>query len=149
MRLRNDEGSILLLGLGLAVMVFSLVAVMADIAVLRLARHELNSQADAAALAGAQAIDIDALVDAGYLEQGPAHLVPLDAKAAVAAVRTHLRSMNRPEVSVVAIEANESTVSVRLAVAVRPPFIGTVRDMLGQEGVVVVRATAAAQTRVG
>lgn len=149
MRLRNDEGSILLLGLGLAVMVFSLVAVMADIAVLRLARHELNSQADAAALAGAQAIDIDALVDAGYLEQGPAHLVPLNAQAAVAAVRTHLRSMNRPEVSVLAIEANESTVSVRLAVAVRPPFIGVVRDMLGQDGVVVVRATAAAQTRVG
>lgn len=149
MKLRNDEGSVLLLGLGLAVIVFSLVALMADIAVIRLARHELNSQADAAALAGAQAIDVDALVDAGYLEQGPAHLVPIDAQAALTAVRTHLRSMNRPEVSVVAIEANRTTVSVRLAVAVRPPFIGVVTDILGKDAVVLVRASAAAQTRVG
>ena len=146
---RGERGSVLLLGLGLAVIVFALIAALADIAVLRLARQELNSQADAAVLAGAQAIDIDALVDTGYLERGPAELVPLDPGAAVVAVRAHVAAMNRPDVAVVALSANRHTVSVTLAVPVSPPFTAAFTHLVGGSGVLIVRATAAAQTRVG
>lgn len=146
---REDRGSVLLLGMGLAVLVFALVAGLADLAVLRLARHELNAQADAAALAGAQAIDVDALVNSGYLERGPAELVPLDATAAVTAVRTHIAAMNRPDVVVVALVASKDTVAVTLSVPVRPPFAGALTRLLGGSSVVMVRASAAAQTRVG
>lgn len=146
---REDRGSVLLLGMGLAVIVFALVAGLTDLAVLRLARHELNAQADAAALAGAQAIDVDALVNSGYLERGPAELVPLNADAAVAAVRTHIAAMNRPDVVVVALVASKDTVAVTLSVPVRPPFAGALTRLLGGSSVVMVRASAAAQTRVG
>lgn len=145
----DDRGSVLLLGLGLAVIVFALIAALADIAVLRLARNELNAQADAAALAGAQAIDVDALVTAGYLERGPAELVPLEPGAAMAAVRTHVAAMRRPEVVVVALSASRDTVSVTLAVPVHPPFTAAITQLMGGNGVVMVQASAAAQTRVG
>lgn len=149
MNIRDDRGSVLLLGMGLALIVFALVAALADIAVIRLARHELNYQADAAALAGAQAIDIEGLVNAGYLEQGPAFLVPLNAADAIAAVRSHLEAVADGDIHLVAVQASANTVTVSLSTPVRPPFTAVLAAVVGTDGIVDVQATAAAQTRVG
>ena len=148
-RLSSERGSVLLLGLGLVVLVMAFVAVLADVAVVRLARQELNSHADAAALAGAQAIDADALIDSGYLEAGPAFLVPINPTAAVSAVHSHLSALGRTDIRLEAVSATNNTVQVSLSVPVRPPFLGVITGVVGTNSPIRVSATAAAQTRVG
>lgn len=60
MTVTRDDGNVMLLGLGFLGICLLALAVVADAASLFLQRMTLQSRADAAALAGAQGIDLDA-----------------------------------------------------------------------------------------
>lgn len=65
-RLRHDDtGSVLPLVIGFVVVVLLLVGVVTDSSVLWLRRRALQSTVDGAALAGAQAVDLDAVYAGG------------------------------------------------------------------------------------
>lgn len=72
MRGRDDEGSVLVLTLGLTAVLLLLVAVVVDVSAAALARRSASSAADGAAVAGAQGFDEQA-----YLERGLDEAVPL------------------------------------------------------------------------
>ncbi|MEI6405307.1 MAG: pilus assembly protein TadG-related protein [Actinomycetes bacterium] len=55
--IRDDSGSVLILGIGLSVLALAVVTVVINVATLWLARSTLNSLADGAALYAAQAVD--------------------------------------------------------------------------------------------
>ena len=84
-RASDDRGSVLILGVGLIAVVLLAVAVLADASVGFLQRQQLFALADAAALAGAQAIDLDA-----YYADGASAATRLDAVAVPGRVRAHL-----------------------------------------------------------
>ena len=82
---RGDEGSVLLLGIGLVAVCALAVVALVDVSAAFLHRQHLLAVADAAALAGAQAIDLPA-----YYESGATQATRLSAPAVTAAVRSHL-----------------------------------------------------------
>ena len=63
--LRGDDGSVLPLVIGFVVVVLLLVGGVTDASVLWLQRRALQSTVDGAALAGAQAVDLDAVYAGG------------------------------------------------------------------------------------
>lgn len=78
---RGDEGSVLLLGLGFLGICLLALAVVTDTASLFLQRMALQARADAAAVTGAQGIDLDA-----YYAQGATTATALIPSIAVARV---------------------------------------------------------------
>lgn len=113
----RDEGSVLVLALGMIVVCLMAVAVVVDASTVFLARRSLQSAADAAALAGAQAIDVDA-----YYERGAADGIALSPAEVRASVIRHLRLADAPALVSVTVDAD--TVVVRVRDRVRPPFSG-------------------------
>ena len=89
MRVRGDEGSILLLGLGFLGVCLLALAVVTDAASLFLQRTTLQSRADAAALAGATGIDLDA-----YYARGATTATTLVPAVAVQRVRSAIEEAN-------------------------------------------------------
>ena len=83
---RGDQGSVLVLLLGFAVLALVLVGVVADLSKVFLAKRALASTADGAAIAAAQALDLEAL----YTGTAAPGDLPIDARAADAAARGHL-----------------------------------------------------------
>lgn len=81
-----EHGSVLVLLLGFAVLALVLVGVVADLSKVFLAKRALASTADGAAIAAAQAIDLEALYT-GSVDPGS---LPIDARAAEGAARGHL-----------------------------------------------------------
>lgn len=112
-----ERGSVLVLALGLIVICLIAVAVVVDASTVFLARRSLQSAADSAALAGAQAIDLD-----DYYARGAAEGIVLDPAAVRAAVGRHLRSA--PGVALESVSVRGDTVTVRVRDRVRPPFSG-------------------------
>ena len=138
----DDEGTVLLLILGLVTVAALLVAVVADVSALYLERRKLVAAVDGAALAGAQAVNEAAIYREGLPTSGP---VPLDRMRAEEAAREYLRvsGVALAEVSVVATRT-EVTVTVRGRY--RLPVASTVTaDSTGQ---VSVSASATARTAV-
>lgn len=88
--MRRDQGSVLLLVLGFAGLLLTLVAVVADLSAVVLAKRGVASAADGAAVAAAQALDLDAVYDAGLGAELP--LSPGDARARVAAYEGQARA---------------------------------------------------------
>jgi Putative Flp pilus-assembly TadE/G-like len=88
---RDDDGQILLLALGYAMLAFALVAVAVDATAVHLARTQLLDAADAAALDAADAVD-PADVYAGGLGDD----VPLTSEGVRAQARTYLASYDPP-----------------------------------------------------
>lgn len=88
--MRRDEGSVLLLVLGFAGVLLMLVAVVADVSAVVLAKRSVASAADGAAVSAAQALDLSAVYDAGLGAQLP--LSAADAGARVAAYEVQARS---------------------------------------------------------
>ena len=82
----SDEGSVLLLGIGWLMVCLFAVIVMIDASAVMVQRQQLQAACDAAALAGAQAIDFDA-----YYEHGATGATRLDPVAVRARVDEHLR----------------------------------------------------------
>jgi hypothetical protein len=68
LRTKNDEGSILLFGIGLAVTALMIATLAINVASLWVTRNVLDGIADGAALSAAQAIDIDGIYQEGLGE---------------------------------------------------------------------------------
>lgn len=113
----GERGSIMVLTLGFIVICVLAVAVVVDASAVFLERRSLQAAADSAALAGAQAIDLDA-----YYERGASAGVQLDPAAVRAAVRQQMGGVSGVQVDSVRIEDGE--VIVRAHTRVRPPFSG-------------------------
>ena len=117
----DDRGSVLLLGLGFMGVVLMALSVAVDASLAFVQRSIVQARADAAVLAGVQAIDIDAYYAHGATP-GTA-LIPHDARA-----RTfqHLERANRSSVidglEIVAVTATHSSVEAVLRVPVRTAF---------------------------
>lgn len=114
----GDDGSILVLSLGFIVICILALAVVVDASSAFLARRALQAQADAAALAGAQAIDLDA-----YYADGAAARIRLDPSGIRAAVERHVRR-DPGEGRLTAVSLRDDMVLVTMSDRVRPPFSG-------------------------
>jgi Flp pilus assembly protein TadG len=123
-RLADDRGSVLLLGICWIVVCLLALAVMTDVTAAFLQRRQLMAIADAAALAGAQAIDLDA-----YYAQGAQTGTRLTPAQVVAASRSHaLTTGDVPGMSVDSIVSDGVTVRVALSAPLRLPFFDSLRD---------------------
>ena len=117
-RLRSDQGSVLILSLGLIVVCVLAVGVVVDASALFLARRSLQAQADSAALAGAQAIDVEA-----YYQRGAASVIRLEPTRVRSAVERFIRRSSA-DVRLRSVALADDIVVVRLQGLVRPPFSG-------------------------
>lgn len=141
---RGDDGTVLLLIIGLVAIVGLLVAVVTDVTALYLERRDLISAADGAALAGAQAIDVQTVYTEGLPSSGP---VPLDEDAARAAVHEYLRDAGLADrLLSVRIDTTPTTVAVSLTSVYDLPMASTAT--LGVTGHTRVSASATARTAV-
>jgi Flp pilus assembly protein TadG len=113
-----DDGSILVLSLGFIVICILALAVVVDASTVFLARRALQSQADAAALAGAQAIDVDA-----YYSGGADARIRLDPARIRATVERHVRR-DPGDGRLAAVSLRNDIVLVAMTDRVRPPFSG-------------------------
>lgn len=113
----SDGGSIMVLTLGFIVICVLAVAVVVDASSVFLQRRSLQAAVDSAALAGAQAIDLDE-----YYVHGAADGIRLDPVAVNAAVREYLTRADGVRFESVRIHGGE--VVVRARSRVRPPFSG-------------------------
>lgn len=132
-----DEGSVLILTLGMVLVCLMALAVVVDISTLYLARRSLQAQADAAALAGAQAIDLD-----HYYANGAGAGIRLDPRGVRAAIDRHLRR-DGSSARLASVELRGEVVYVELGGRVRPPFSG----WLTASGAYDLQVTAGATLR--
>ena len=117
-RCNGERGSVLLLGIGLMTVCLLAIVLVVDAASAFLQRRALMSVADAAALAGAQAIDI-----AAYYRDGAAVGTRLDpARVRSAAVAQVARVPEARAIAVDGIETDGVTVRVRLSRDLDLPF---------------------------
>ena len=117
-RLRQDRGSVLILSLGLFVVCVLAVGIVVDASSVFLARRSLQAEADSAALAGAQAIDIDA-----YYARGASDGIRLDPASVRAAVQRFVRR-GSVQGQLTSVALRDDVVLVRMTGRVRPPFSG-------------------------
>lgn len=117
-RWSRDEGSILVLSLGFIVICILALAVVVDASMVFLARRALQSQADGAALAGAQAIDLGT-----YYAEGASARIRLDGAGVRAAVERHVRR-DPGNGRLTGVWLRDDVVIVSMTDRVRPPFSG-------------------------
>ena len=117
----DQRGSVLLLGLGFMGVVLIALSVAVDASLAFVQRSVVQARADAAVLAGVQAIDIDS-----YYAQGATPgtaLIPHDARSKTF---QHLERANRSSqidgLEIVAVTATSSSVEAVLRVPVRTAF---------------------------
>ena len=142
-RPRDDRGSALVVGIGLVVACVLAGVVAIDVAAAFLQRQQLLALADAAALAGAQAIDLEA-----YYEHGASAATTLDVAAVPVRVRRHLQAAGAqksvPGLVVERIASDADDVRVVLSAPLRLPFWPAVAQAaLGERVVVEARAQLA------
>jgi uncharacterized membrane protein len=143
-QVRGDDGTVLLLIIGLATIAALLVAVVTDVSALYLERRELIAAVDGAALAGAQAVDEESIYRDGLPPSGP---VPLDADAAEQAARDYLADAGvLSSKTDVTVTASTTTVTVALTSRFDLPVASTVTA--GSSGTTPVFASATARTAV-
>lgn len=116
--LRRDEGSILILSLGFIIICILALGVVVDASTVFLARRSLQGQADAAALAGAQAIDLGA-----YYASGASPRIRLDGARIRAAVERQVRR-DAGSARLRSVSLDDDVVIVAMSDRVRPPFSG-------------------------
>lgn len=137
-RLRRDDGTILVLTLGLAALLVVAVAVVVNVSAVVLAKRGVASAADGAAVSAAQALDEQVLYERGLGERIP--LSAGDAATRVAAYQADARAGQPGLELTVRLEGDTAVVTgVR---RVRPPFA-----VLGT-GEVTVTAVARARAPV-
>lgn len=117
--MNDDEGSILVLGVGLLVTAVLVATMVVNVAGLWVTRSALNSVADGAALAGAQAVDEDLIYRFGV----PARLRldPALARRRVTAFVAHERT-RVPGMVVRSVEVTGAQVAVTVAAPPHPAF---------------------------
>lgn len=123
-RTRSDDGQLLLLVLGYAVIAALLVTVVVNLSQAFLYRRALLAAADAAALAAANEPDL------GKVYQGGAEQLPLSGEGAERAVRQYARDAQLAArfngFRVVGVDTDGVTVTVTLAADVPMPLINLV-----------------------
>ncbi len=129
----------LILMLGLLVVCALLIAVVIDASTLFLARMQLMSAADGAALSGAQAVDERALYT-----QPSSGFLPLDPLRVRQAVAQYLNLDGDSDVDVLEVTTDGTTVRVALRRQVHLPFLDLVT--LGSRDSATVTVQAAAQS---
>ena len=135
---RDDRGTVLVLAAGFVVVVLLAVVVLVAASAGFLPRRALVALADAAALAGAQSIDIDT-----YYREGATAATTLDARLVPGRVRAHLARFGGdlpPGMVVEEVESAGDRVRVALSAPLRLPFAG---EALGVRIVVVSEAELA------
>lgn len=122
---RDDEGTILVLTCGLAVVLIALVVVVIDVSVVVLARRGVASAADGAALVAAQQPDEAVLNDPSRHDVLNA-LLPLDREAVSAVVAKYARDAARsqPHLAMTAEVLNGTEAVVHARRTVHLPFAG-------------------------
>lgn len=125
---REDEGSVLLLGIGWLVACLLAAVVVIDASAVFLQRQQLQAAADAAALSGAQAIDF-----ADYYAHGASATTRLEPVAVRARVLTHLErsaaSAALPGLHVSKVWTDGSSVHVILTRPLRLPILPGALDV--------------------
>jgi hypothetical protein len=109
----------MILALGFIVVCLIAVAIVVDASTLFLRQRSLQSVADGAALAGAQAIDLEA-----YYADGASDRIVLDPLAVEASVQRYVRRAAPSDVRLESVELRGRTVLVIMRTRVRPPFSG-------------------------
>jgi len=139
---RDDEGTILLLTIGLTAVLLLLLAVVVDVSKVVLAKRALAAAADGAAVAAAQQADRSSIVANGLGSRLP--LDPVAVAAVVADYQDEARG-EQPGLELVGsvADSDDTTTVVRAQRVVTLPFVG----WLGV-GQVTVEATAHAQSPV-
>ncbi len=152
---RGDDGQLLLLVLGCTLIVALLLTVVVDASRVFLAQRALSGAADAAALAGADAVDEAAFYDhsddvadgggAGEVRE----LVPLDDAAARQAVDGYVTAAGLPArfedlVVSTALGSGGTSVTVTCSARVRLPFVNVVSA--GHAGGYPVSVSASARS---
>ncbi len=119
----HDDGSVLLLVLGCAVLAMLLLAVVVDASKLFLTRRALSGVADAAALAGAQAVDLAAV----YTGTSAAEVLPLDPAAVDDAITGYLAASGAAaglqDLAVVSVDTGGGVVTVTLSARATLPLV--------------------------
>jgi Flp pilus assembly protein TadG len=143
---RDDEGTILLLTIGLALVLMALVVVVIDVSVVTLAKRGVANAADGAALVAAQQPDTMALGDPNRSDVLASRL-PLDRAAVVQAVAAYQADAAATQPSLVLTASvtgpgnSEAVVQARRTVSL--PFV----SWFGVKRV-VVRATGRARSPI-
>ena len=132
-RLGGDRGSALLLGMGLVVVAILAVAVLADVSAALLQRQRLLALADASALVGAQAIDLDL-----YYAEGATGATRLEVRAVTARVEAYL-SVHAPGIPGLVVDRIWSD-GTQVAVALSGPL--DLHFSLGPDGRIDVESSA-------
>ncbi|MBK9740807.1 MAG: hypothetical protein IPO93_15205 [Actinobacteria bacterium] len=118
----GDAGSVLMLGVGLVVVCLMGLTALVDVSAAFLQRQQLLAVADAAAIAGAQAIDLPA-----YYAEGASAVTRLDATAVRGAVDRHLERAGArsavPGLAVSRVWSDGDQVVVGLSSPLRLPFL--------------------------
>lgn len=121
MRQPNDEGergSVLLLGIGFVAVCLLSVVVTVDASAAFVQRRELMAVADAAALAGAQAIDFDE-----YYRSGATIGTRLDPPRVAQVARRQVAVAQDPQITFDGVTTDGITVRVRLSRPLELPFL--------------------------
>ena len=133
---KAEEGSVLILGIGLLGVCLLALVVVADTGSAFLQRKNLYSVADAAALAGAQTLDLPI-----YYEQGASQATHLDGRSAVAKARGFLAKSEviaaHPGLTVDSITTDGQSIQVDLSIPITVPFVNALHREPAR-----VRATA-------
>lgn len=139
----RQRGSTVILGIGLLGLCLLACAVVVDAASAFLQHRQLFAIADAAALSGAQVIDLPS-----YYRQGAQQATRLDSAAVIARARAHVESLQErdalPGLRVESIRTDGSSVIVELSAPVRLAFLP-----LLEPGSLRVRSTARLDYRGG
>ena len=122
--LRDERGSVLILGIGMIVVGLLAVTVSVDVSAAFLQRRALMSIGDSAALAGAQSIDLDS-----YYANGASIGTRLSPATVSDAVRRHLSlARGTSELTVEGITTDGVTVRVQLSEPLELPFLGALHS---------------------
>jgi uncharacterized membrane protein len=143
-RTAREEGSVLVLTLGFAVVIMLFVGVVVDASKLFLTRRALASVADGAALAAAQDVDV------GAVYRGTAGgSLPISAPRAVADVTRYVAEAaaqtGLTDLHVLAVQVDGTGVTVSLGGRAMLPLVGVVT---GTDNGVDITVTARAQSAV-
>ena len=117
----DDRGSVLVLGIGLIGVLLLAVSVVTDASMAFIQRSALQARADAAVLAGAQGIDLDAYYVHGATEATV--LVPSNARSLAADQLARAQEHSAIEgLEVVALSASPREISATLSAPIRTAF---------------------------
>lgn len=136
LRTKDDSGSVMLIGIALVAICALALAVVVDVSALFIQRRNLAALADASALAGAQAVDLDA-----YYAHGASEGTNLDPAIVARVVRAHVAAVAAADrhrgMRLEQVDSDGESVTVRLSAPVTVPFLGSI---LGGRAEVVARA---------